>query len=147
MATVTRQQIIDAARSFVGQPYAHQGRGGDVGLDCVGLVIKVGHATGHSSFDFLAYSQEPDGETMEALLDEQMDKLTSANDAQPGDVVAMDFGEGIQHVGILLEKDPRGFKYSYIAHALRDHGVREGRPFGKYLKGITAAYEFRGVID
>jgi len=144
---ITRQQIIDTARSYIGVPYAQQGRSREIGLDCVGLLIKIAHDTGYSDFDFLAYGSNPDGETMERLLGEQLDRLEFIDQAQEGDVISMDFGGGEQHVGVLSKMSPKGIKYSYMIHALRDHGVVEGRPFGKYLRSIRGAYRLKGIVD
>ncbi len=147
MPEITRQQIIEAARNYVGISYKAQGRSREFGLDCVGLIIMVGHDTGYTDFDFLEYGSNPDGETMERLLNEHLDRLDSIDEAREGDVVSMDFGEGEQHVGILTVINDRGLKYSYMVHALRDHGVVEGRPFGKYLRGVRGAYKLKGISD
>ncbi len=145
MPEITREQIIEAARSYIDVPYKQQGRSREHGLDCVGLIVMVGHDTGYTDFDFLEYGSNPDGETMERLLNEHLDRLPSFEDARAGDVVSMDFGDGEQHVGILTRTDLRGFKYSYMVHALRNHGVKEGRPFGAYLRGLKGVYQLRGL--
>ncbi len=43
--TLTRCNAIESARTWVGTPFRHQGRGKS-GIDCVGLVINVGKDIG-----------------------------------------------------------------------------------------------------
>ncbi len=51
--------IIDLARSTLGTPFRHQGRQPGIGLDCVGLVLWVGHRLGLTRYDLTAYSRFP----------------------------------------------------------------------------------------
>jgi hypothetical protein len=147
MAEITRTQVIEAARSYKGVPYAQQGRDRETGLDCVGLLIKVGHDTGYTDFDFLAYGSNPDGETMERLLNEHLDKLDTVEEALPGDVLSMDFGASPQHCGFITKTTDRGIAYWNVVHSIRNHGVVEGRLFSKYLNSAKAVYRLRGITD
>jgi hypothetical protein len=53
---MTRAEIIERARTFVGLPWRHQGRTA-AGLDCVGLVIAVGSSFGLPYEDKTGYGR------------------------------------------------------------------------------------------
>ena len=57
--TVTRAQVVDAARKWLGTPWRHQGRNTH-GIDCVGLVVVVCKGLGISSYDDTGYGRDPD---------------------------------------------------------------------------------------
>lgn len=143
---ITREQIVAVAKSYKGVKYADQGRSRDEGFDCVGLLITVGNDLGYfgDHFDYKEYGKNPDGETMDRLLNEHMDKI-DISEAQPGDVLSMDFGNSPQHCGFISKVSDRGIPYWVVVHALRDYGVVEGRLFSKYLNSVKAVYRLRGV--
>jgi hypothetical protein len=53
---LTRNQIIEVARSWLGTKWVHQGRS-RAGVDCVGLLIAVGDALGVHYEDKLGYGR------------------------------------------------------------------------------------------
>lgn len=134
----TRQQVIETARSFLGCRWHHQGRS-RAGIDCVGLVIKTGHALGLSDFDITDYSRQPDPVRMRALLGEHMDTIAAA-DAKPGDVLLMRFEKEPQHVAIVTDI---GIIHAY-AQVRR---VTEHRLDSIWRARIVGAYQFKGLED
>lgn len=132
--SVTPRQLIDQARSYLGTPYRNQGRD-RMGLDCGGLLLVVGRDLGLTELEHLGYSNSPDGETFERLLEENTDRLERKEDARPGDILAMDYGDGIQHTAIVTETEPR----LKVIHAKR--------PIGRARAGTTGAAGSRGVIE
>lgn len=147
MSGITRQQVIEAAQSYKGVKYAPQGRSREHGLDCVGHLIVVAHDIGYTDFDFLEYGFNPDGETMDRLLGEHLDKLDKVEDALPGDVLSMDFGNAPQHCGIITKISPRGVPYWVVVHSTVNYGVVEGRLFSRYLHSAKASYRIRRIVD
>jgi hypothetical protein len=143
---ITREQVVAVAKSYKGVPYAQQGRSREHGIDCVGLLVCVGHDIEYTEFDFLAYGSNPDGVTMERLLNEHLDPI-AVEDCLPGDVLSMDFGNAPQHCGIITKVTDRGLPYWVVVHSLRDHGVVEGRLFSRFLNSVKAAYRLRGITE
>jgi len=149
----TRVEIITAARSMVGRPYQAQGRGTVAvpGFDCAGVMIKTGHLTNVTAFDILGYSSEPDGETFERLLDESdaLVKLESFWGAQVADILACDFGKGVQHVAIVssILEHRRDWRRFTVIHATRAHGVNEAPLPMLYYKALKSAYQIKGIVD
>jgi len=87
--TFTRDDVVTAARSYLGVRWRHQGRGPQ-GIDCTGLVVCVAWdlEVKPRSWDFNHYAREPDGVTMKAILDEHMEPVRRGAHG-PGDVLMM----------------------------------------------------------
>jgi len=104
--TVTSQQIIDEARTWIETPFRHQGRikGRDGAVDCVGLIVGVMHALGiYSSKDVTDYNEQPNPEMMGRLGD-QYGIRVSIEEMRPGDVLWLRFIQP-QHLAIVTEKN------------------------------------------
>jgi cell wall-associated NlpC family hydrolase len=97
-ARVPTVALIDAARSFVGTPFLHQGRNRR-GLDCIGLVIAALTQVG------VIYYEEPPTYTRlprgGSLLDPLRSYCKEAATIEPGVVVAMRFRREITHVALV----------------------------------------------
>ena len=106
---VTRDDVVQEARDWIGTPFKHQGRLKGVGIDCAGLIIGVAHALQLSTFDYTSYSHLPDGITLRRLLTTHLCPILSYQ-AQAGDIVLMRFDAQPQHVGIL---SPEGIIHAY----------------------------------
>ncbi len=81
---ITGQHVVDAARSWLGTPFHHQGRTRGIGVDCVGLTIGIASELGLISDDDVAtlptnYRARPDTELMRRLLNQHMQKVDIAN--------------------------------------------------------------------
>lgn len=121
--------IIEEARKWRGTPYKNQGR--DVsGIDCGGLVLVVARALGLTNLEYLGYSNSPDGETFERLLAENAEEIEKYS-LQIGDIVACDYGKGVQHIAFATEIVPR----LKVIHAKRP---RNG--FGSKDRGVIETY-------
>lgn len=144
MTTVTREQIVAEARSWVGTPWVHQHRVKGRAVDCVGLVIGVARNLGlvPDEFEVTGYSQMPDGRLLE-LCTTYMRPV--ARDAmQPGDVVVVAIVDQPQHVGILTPY-PGGNLAMVHAAIKSKRGVVESRlVFAKNLQ-FRAAFALPGV--
>lgn len=130
----TRQQIVDESRTHLGVRWVHQGRS-RAGVDCIGLVIRVAHALGLSTFDIADYSRQPDPSMMRRLLGEHMEPVSQP---QIGDVLLMKFEREPQHVAIVTD---RGIIHAY-AQARR---VVEHRLDSLWKSRIVRAYQFKGI--
>jgi cell wall-associated NlpC family hydrolase len=131
----TRQQIIDAARSYRGCRYHHQGRT-RAGIDCAGLLVCVARDVGISTAgDQMGYSRTPDG----ASLKQALDNFGIRVDAfQPGDFLLMRFDAQPQHIAIVTDV---GIIHSYLsARRVVEHGLSDD-----WRARIVQAYAFPGV--
>lgn len=117
---MTRDDIVAAARSFMGVPFQHQGRT-RAGIDCIGLVLNVGWQLGFlpRDYDVQGYSRIPDGR-----LFAECDRLLVAIPAPVyGCVVTMRFDGEPQHVGIVGEH--KG--HPTLIHALWDRDRKRSK--------------------
>lgn len=133
--TITRQQIIDAARSYLGCRYHHQGRT-RAGIDCAGLLVCVARDVGISTEgDQGGYSRTPDGQSLKQALDAFGSPITAF---QPGDFLLMRFDAQPQHIAIVTDV---GIIHSYLsARRVVEHGLSDD-----WRRRIVAAYAFPGV--
>lgn len=131
-----RDEIIAAARRYLGVRYHHQGRN-RAGLDCAGLVVAVARDLGVSTAgDMIGYSRTPDGASLKAALDSSAARPVS--DFQPGDILLMRFQAQPQHIAIATDI---GIIHSY----LMARRVVEHRLDAEWRARIVAAYAFPGV--
>lgn len=140
---VSRQQIVEVARSYCGVKYTHQGRKRNIGLDCGGLILMVARDLGLSELEELGYATSaPESDRFEQLLNENADNLHiesfpphrfDGTEFLPGDILAYDYqkGEGISHTSFISKWDGRCY---WVVDALNDIGVSEHAfrfPFSK----------------
>lgn len=137
--TVTRQQIVDAARSYLGVRYHHQGRS-RAGLDCAGLLVCVARDLGlDTSEDITGYARTPDGVSLKTALDRALLPV-SIFGYSPGDVLLMRFERDPQHIAIVTDK---GIIHSYLSvRRVVEHGIDD-----TWRGRILAAYELPGVVS
>jgi len=131
---ITRQDIINAARNYLGVRYKHQGRT-RFGLDCLGLVVRVAHDLGLTNEDSTDYGTVPDGRRLMREMDARLDIITNA---QPGDVLLIRFDKNPQHLAIMTDK---GIIHSYA----QVRGVVEHRLDEEWANRIVRSYSFRGI--
>jgi len=97
-ASVTASALIEAARSFVGTPFLHQGRTRH-GLDCIGLVIASLMKVGVVFYEEPpTYARLPHGDSLLAPL---RSYCTPVDEPEPGVVLAMRFRREVTHVALL----------------------------------------------
>jgi hypothetical protein len=101
LAEAARARAVEAARSFVGTRWHHQGRTPGAGLDCVGVAVLAARAAGLEVQDLEGYSRRPDGRSLMATVEAQADRV-SADDIQPGDVLVFRIDVHPQHVGVAV---------------------------------------------
>lgn len=141
----TAEDFIEAARGYRGVPYHPQGRDMD-SMDCGGLILAAGRDIAYTDLEVLGYSNRPNGKTYEWLLDNALTEV-SKDETRPGDVIADDFGDGIQHIGIVTAMEPR----LTVIHATRKENgkgcVTEQYLYGKYMRFWVKTYRLRHLCD
>jgi cell wall-associated NlpC family hydrolase len=139
-ATFTVDEFIAAAREYRGVRFLSQGRDKH-GMDCGGLVLALWVDLGYADLTVEGYSNRPDGGKYEWLLDSCMAEIPK-EETRAGDVVACDFGDGIQHIAIVTSTDPK----IEVIHASRNGAsgqVVEQYLYGKYKKFWVKTYRLR----
>ena len=143
--SVTRAQVVQEARKWLGTPFHHQARLRGVGVDCAGLVIGVARDLSlvPADFDVEAYPPSPDGKTLLRLVQMHMTVLAIDQAMSPGDVVVVRFGADPQHLGIVGDYRHGGLS---IIHAASDAGrVIETRLMFHSAMHFVAAARLPGV--
>lgn len=139
--TVKREQIVAAARGWLGTRWHHQGRLKGVGTDCAGLVIGVGQELGLTEFDMTGYGHRPDSRELEQLCHDHMSPIPVAS-ARPGDVLLIEVDKQPQHMAFKTEIDgAAGMIHAYAP--LRQ--VVEHRIDDDWGARIVAAFQIPGV--
>lgn len=97
-------RLDEAARTYLGIPWLHQGRNPRVGVDCIGLLALAVSHVGRSDLlthDLLGYARDPH----DGLLEQGLIAAFGAPVAtmQAGDIVAIAFPRVVRHVGVLGE--------------------------------------------
>lgn len=146
---ITRAALVAVVMSKIGAPYAEQGRRREIGFDCIGLMTSTGIETGIHSFDPLGYSNQPDGQEFERLLDKNLERLGDWKGLEllPADLLAIDQGKGIQHVVMITGRTKDG-RFYMVVDTTRRHGVAHfpfRHPITKAKRII--AYRVPGLIE
>lgn len=114
--SVTRENIVAAARARLGVAWQHQGRS-EAGIDCVGLVTKTAADLGLSDFDLDNYARMPNGIELLDILRSQMPQIHPAERFGLGDVLVFRSQGTPTHVGIAGDYRHGGFS---LIHAYND---------------------------
>ena len=102
MLTDRQRIIIEQARTWLGTPFAHQGRVKGLGVDCGGLLVCVGREVGVEVADTPAYSMSPDPEIFRSMLADYCYPI-SKDEMAPGDVVWISFAGEPRHVAFVTD--------------------------------------------
>ncbi len=142
--TITRQNIVDEARTWLGTPYVHQASVKGAGTDCLGLLRGVWRElVGHEPEAVPIYStdwSEPQGE--ERLWDAARRHLVEkpGPDLEAGDVLLFRMRDVAvaKHLGIVSAtgEAPR------FIHAYSGHGVVENSLSEPWRRRVVARFEF-----
>lgn len=97
---MTADDIIAAARSAIGTPFAHQGRTAGKCLDCAGLLIHVAGLLDVQTTDAGGYARRPSGGLLESMLDMQTGIERVTGQPQAGDLLLMRFMGQPQHLAV-----------------------------------------------
>lgn len=148
---MTRQEIQDSARSYIGTPWRHQGRDRYMGVDCAGLVQCVAidmKVPNPGPQDYTNYERQTDGRELMHILTHWMIKKP-VEAAKPGDVILMKHitARWAIHCGVLtdLGRQGMGLVHSYGAPGMPSAKVVEQGWTEDWRKRAVAAFEFPGV--
>jgi cell wall-associated NlpC family hydrolase len=141
MLTISREDVIAEARSWIGTRWVHQGRSPQ-GVDCAGLVVLVGQRLGLPVEDMLGYRRSPDG----VLFRQHIFKQTTFEpQPRPGSIGLFREAKFPTHTGIFA-MDEDGFLT--LIHGYMPHGkVVEERFIHEWPEKIVAVRNYIGLID
>ena len=154
---VTREQIVEWARGWLGVPGRHQGRNRS-GIDCGGLVIEVAKELGiaTSAHDRMGYERLPTLYMLVQHCAKWMRQKTGAEyDVRlPGDVVVMKPNERYpwpSHLGIIstLPSGEIGMLHSNCGTVGMGGGIKGGvieSSYAPWWDRTVAVYEYRGLV-
>ncbi len=132
------QDFVAAVKSYVGTPFAHQGRCPGKGLDCVGVLVCAAHESGLSKADFLRYSEEPDGTLLKNL--EPHLKRVEDGSMLVGDTLVIRYASEPTHIMVIVGFDPKG--RPRVVHSLNRDGVVSHHLDALWMRRIVAVYRF-----
>ncbi len=138
------QQIVAAARRWIGTPYVHQSSALGAGADCLGLIRGVWRdCIGAEPYAPPSYTQdwsEASGrevlmQTADALLRRRQDRSLIL-----GDVLLFRMRDGAvaKHLGIVSQVGPE----AKFIHAYSGHAVLESSLSDPWLRRMAQIYEF-----
>lgn len=141
MGIAMSDEIVQAAREWIGVRWAHLGRN-KYGLDCVGLIIKAGEGAGARVVDIDVYPRRPDGTLITRFRRQGIE--TPVKDSRVGDVLVFTMGRAPCHAGVLAWHEGR---YTVIhAHAHRRKVMEEPLWAVENLAG-SPSHCFRYIWD
>jgi hypothetical protein len=140
---MTRDDIVSAARAWIGTPFVHQGRT-RAGVDCIGLVLNVGWELGFlpREYDVRGYSRIPDGR----LFAECDRMLTRIPAPAVGGVLVMRFDIEPQHLAFVGEHGG----HLTVIHSLWNRDRKLGKVVETRLSGdlpskIVGCFDVPGI--
>jgi NlpC/P60 family putative phage cell wall peptidase len=144
-----REQIVAAARGWLGTPYHHQASVRGAGCDCLGLIRGVWRELiGQEPEAMPAYTRDCGDVTgSEPLLAAARRNLRpiAPGLALPGDVLVFRMQAGVaKHAGIITAE--QNDAPSRLIHAIEDVGVVEVVCTRWWMRRVAAAFAFPGVM-
>ncbi len=118
------RDIVEAARTYVGTRYRHQGRSRETAVDCVGLLVCVAHDIGLSDFDTDTYSKRPDARQFRANMLASGCTPVRKDRVESGDILRVFTMKWPVHLAI-LDVDELGLRWMIHAYAPARKVVRE----------------------
>jgi hypothetical protein len=115
--------IVDQAKTWIGVRFRHCGRS-RTGVDCAGLVIKVAHEMGFTTFDTREYARRPNIRAFLKHFKDHMDPVPKG-EMRSGDVLLTREIRFPAHCGI-LEIDDQNRRWLIHAYEPCGQVVREG---------------------
>jgi hypothetical protein len=136
---VTAGDLVIRARSYVGTPWKHRGRGRE-GLDCAGLLIAVASDLGLDHPGKLTYERMPSVELIDSLLKEY---ATKTNVWALGCFARIAVAKRWQHLGIIATSESGEFT---LIHAYYTVGrVCEHRIDARWKRRIVDVWQMKGI--
>lgn len=149
----TRKQVVEQARKYLGTPFAHQGRTRLHSLDCVGLVLCVGHdlqikdinGVQLERYAYRDYGPQPVGTAVLEACRKHLQALPLDTPLRHGMVINMRVPTDPSHVGIVSTD----YGYPCVIHAYSggeekcvEHIIDKA-----WYRRIVGRFDFPGIED
>lgn len=132
---MTAAAFVENARALKGARWRHRGRK-PWAVDCVGLLVLAGHASGLNIQDETRYGREPWEDMLRRKLRQHFGP--PVDDWRPGGVALIRWEPGEpSHIGIIADHPSGGLS---LIHAHSLYGVVECAVTGFYRKCIEEVY-------
>lgn len=141
---MTRTDVVDAARAWLGTPYRHRAATLGAGCDCLGLLRGVWRSVvGDEPEPLPNYARDwrrVEGDALEQACARWL--VRAAGEAQAGQVVLFRIGRDgrARHCGITVSA-------TRFIHAQERIGVVEANMGDGWARRIASLYDFPGVHD
>lgn len=136
----TREQIVAAARTYLGVPFKLRGRD-RMGIDCIGLLRAVGVDCGYDFPDFTDYGRGPEVQKLNYYVETYSDPAPRGV-YKIGQVLKLRQSVFPMHLGIIAT-DQYG-RLTVINANVRERKVID-QPIGYWESMIIAPREYLGV--
>jgi NlpC/P60 family putative phage cell wall peptidase len=157
----TREQIVAAARGWIGTPYHHQASVKGVGCDCLGLIRGLWRELlGDEPETLPAYTRDwgdvTGSEPLLAVACRHLLPLAHVDLAQPGDMLVFRMQAGVaKHAGILsalpafglLDRDGLYERGGHFIHAVEELGVTEVALTRWWRRRMVAAFSLPNIAS
>lgn len=140
--SITRAQIVAAARGWIGVRWKHQGRS-RAGVDCIGLAVCVRADLGLDHLDAAGYGRTAEDERMLDFCRQHMRPVAMAQ-IQPGDVLVMAQADQ-RHMAIVADYPGGGLSLVHAYAGVRS--VVEMRLDAVWRARIRGAFAFPEIGD
>lgn len=153
MPAVTREKIVEIARTYIGTPFARKGRVRGKGLDCVGLPLMIAEELGLvdksgkplNGGSFSTYSDQPTGTYVHDVCLEHL-VYKPVREMEPGDIVTVNVVTAPCHVAV-VGSDSKGRATLIHAYNGGPKLVIEHPIDAKWQRRIVGCFKFPEVID
>lgn len=145
MNKITRKDIVEEARTWLGTPFRSQFREKGVGCDCVGLILGVAWAFNFTEFDCNNYLANAVNSDQMVFTANSMCKSVSKDQMDIADIVLISFGPQPTHMGIITDYRDNLFGIIHAMSMMKE--VKEHRLSSDWRNKIVRVYQFPGIID
>lgn len=139
--TLTVDEVLDTARSYVGVPFKHMGRSKLDGVDCVGFLVLLGRELGAYDYDYLPYGRRGLPGRFLAKFEERLVRKPYGK-VDMGDIVVLREGRYDCHCGLIASM----FGELTLIHAYFKKGQVLEQNYDSLWQGATvASFYFPGM--
>jgi len=134
--TILGQRIVEAARTFCGCPFHHQGRVKE-GMDCIGLLVCIAKKLELPYCDVNTYNRYPVKGVLDCGLAKSVKEIP-IEDARDGDILTFWISRVTKHAQHVAIKSDKGMIHTYSAVGK----VVESTLDSRWTHRLCAAYRF-----
>ncbi len=139
----TGEQVVEAARAYLGTPYHHDARLKGVGVDCSGLVIGAMNDLGVPVEDVRGYGRDGDGfAEMERRVRVFARKVRTP---RAGDILLFRARMMLNHCGFCTGETPGGVGLIHAYSAPSVGAVVEHPMDDSWERRLVGVYRYKGI--